>query len=364
MENLTPPDVLAMIDRQDIVTLRTFLASKSAAIYVHRLTDMGQSLLQYATYRGWYAGVWLLILHGANLRYHTDDGMTSLAIACSMGHIDIVKMLILEYQLSVNEVDNDNRTLLAMACEHGRSDVVRFLLDMRADTTIFNLTNSYTVLQVACQYDRIDIFDILVGQVAGIERGPFRQGNSPTTLLHVASLFASLHIVRQLLQRGAGVDVVNGYGETALHVAAVEGHSDVAKLLIAYDCNIHQRKQDGTDIGNTAMHEAVLHGRVEMVQLLLDNGADINGAGHGIMSGVTSLQTPLSMAMYNNDFDLIELLIQQGAIVPGLGVENRTMRAFILYVLRKVRRSYVVERLHKHLNLDLARLVQQYNGDE
>ena len=77
--------------------------------------------------------------------------------------------------------------------------------------------------------------------------------------------------VRQALKYGAGIDMKNAYGWTALHEAAECGHDKMVRLLLRYGANID--KKGGRR--NTALHVAIECAHETVVQLLLRYGANI-----------------------------------------------------------------------------------------
>ena len=88
---------------------------------------------------------------------------------------------------------------------------------------------------------------------------------------------------------------------TALHWAALEGHMDIAELLLAYKANANAK----SNAGMTPLHWAAFRGHLDLVELLLANKADVNAkADDG--------QTPLGMAMRQKHDDVAELLRQHG----------------------------------------------------
>lgn len=61
-----------------------------------------------------------------------------------------------------------------------------------------------------------------------------------------------------------------GYGESPLHIVAIWGDVDSARVLIEEGATIDVPGEHGC----TALHEAAMQGHVEVVKLLLEEGAD------------------------------------------------------------------------------------------
>ena len=59
-----------------------------------------------------------------------------------------------------------------------------------------------------------------------------------STLLHVAAGYGHLAMVRELLKRGASVDLPNSLGGTALMGAAFIGHHPIVLLLLQHSASI------------------------------------------------------------------------------------------------------------------------------
>lgn len=75
-----------------------------------------------------------------------------------------------------------------------------------------------------------------------------------------------------LLEAGADVNAVNGWGKSALHAAAERDNAEYIKILLerGADINIQHRE------GYTPLMKAIYRENPETVKLLLDNGADLN----------------------------------------------------------------------------------------
>ena len=62
---------------------------------------------------------------------------------------------------------------------------------------------------------------------------------------------------------------------TALHLAALAGQDEVAKLLVAAGADVNARKGDRT----CPLHDAAQSGSKTIAALLLAKGADVNASG-------------------------------------------------------------------------------------
>ena len=102
---------------------------------------------------------------------------------------------------------------------------------------------------------------------------PHARGNSGWTALHWAAQNGGEDSAIYLLGKGLSVaDRCEGPFGTPLTMAAANGKTAVAKLLLAKGAGVNVR----TDEGNTPLHDAASSGHGEMVELLLRRKADVN----------------------------------------------------------------------------------------
>src|SRR5687767_901170 len=66
--------------------------------------------------------------------------------------------------------------------------------------------------------------------------------------LHAAAVRGDAAQVRALIAKGAKPDTRDGYGRTALHVAAYERRHDVMKALVGAGANANAKENDRYDI--------------------------------------------------------------------------------------------------------------------
>ena len=113
--------------------------------------------------------------------------------------------------------------------------------------------------------------------------------------IHDAAAKGDLAGVQAELDKGVDVNTKCGdAGVPPLLLTALNGHMEVAELLIANGANL-----EGTDkFGNTPLHYAAHHGSREIVILLITNSADVNAKDK-------CGESPLNMAANKETADLL-----------------------------------------------------------
>jgi ankyrin repeat protein len=99
--------------------------------------------------------------------------------------------------------------------------------------------------------------------------------------------------LEELLEAGEEVDSLDRYGQTALMLAARNGHGDAVRVLL----------DAGAELDHTAKYNlsalmlAVIHGRLDVVEQLVEAGADlgIEGTGAPGFAGKMALEIALDL---------------------------------------------------------------------
>lgn len=151
--------------------------------------------------------------------------------------------------------------------------------------------------------------------VALLQRGfdPGRRDLYGRTPLLVAAETGSKAVVEQLLKHGSSMEECTderyGYivGCTALHLAAINGHVNVVRLLLDRGAAINSQSSDH----DTPISGAVRSGQAEVVQVLLDARADRTFHNTGNLDSTTLM----SIALLDEDIDMVQLLLAAGVDV-------------------------------------------------
>ncbi|KAI8269529.1 Ankyrin repeat domain-containing protein 17 [Colletotrichum sp. SAR11_239] len=155
------------------------------------------------------------------------------------------------------------------------------------------------------------------------------------TPLQLAARGGELENIREIL--AADPEAVNDpprgyYGQTAIQAACMHGHEQAVQMLVDAGADIHfcggnnfQRNalQIACGHGNEKVVDILLNagakaaaggGYITILKLLLQHGADINGAS-AKYKGYTALQG----ACLGGHLEIVDLLIKEGANVHALG---------------------------------------------
>jgi ankyrin repeat protein len=132
-----------------------------------------------------------------------------------------------------------------------------------------------------------------------------------------ATIDGNVGDVDALLDEGAQIES-RASGETALMLAAQEGHVDIARLLLDRGAILDARNNHG----NSSLLLASREGREEMVRLLLDRGADIEAVEK---EGWTAL----IMAAWNGEAGIVRVLLERGANVNARATDDEGSTALI-----------------------------------
>ncbi|CAL8316998.1 unnamed protein product [Boreogadus saida] len=137
------------------------------------------------------------------------------------------------------------------------------------------------------------------------------QNNLYQTPLHLATYLSLPSVVQSLVDHGASLELQDRDGNTPLHVACQHGWVECATSMTR---DISPSKlvpvlETQNWKGLTCLHVASLNGHLQLVKLLMKKGADLN-----IQEG-TSGKTALHLAVEQHDLLLVALLLKQSADV-------------------------------------------------
>ena len=135
------------------------------------------------------------------------------------------------------------------------------------------------------------------------------------TPLQCAVRSGNLTLVKLLLKNGALINYKNENNFTALMEALERGDKGIVSFLVHRGADVNAIGPDGW----TPLHFALKlsNDSVGLVELLLIHGANASAKSnvHGDPHGIEPYNTPLMMAVLENNIDAVKLLLKNGAEV-------------------------------------------------
>ena len=325
----------------------------------------GATALHWAAYWDEADALERLIGAGADVDARNDYGATPLWAACANRHADAVDRL-LAAGADPNLGLGSGETLLMRCAFTGDPRAVRALLAHGVDVDAAEPARGQTALMWAVANRQPAVTRVLLESGAAVDARTrtvrqFRgTGERSTTSPQGAAwfdaggftplLFAARHgdieSARALLAAGADVNDRAADGNSALVVAAMSGHENLAGFLLAQGAD-----PDAAGAGYTALHAAVLRSQPGLLRALLEAGADpdaplVRGTPvpRWTYQFVFTLRekgaTPFTLAAKYLEPDLVRALAEAGAdpLIPmedgstalmaavGLGLSRSTNR--------------------------------------
>ncbi|XP_067682299.1 E3 ubiquitin-protein ligase MIB2-like [Haliotis asinina] len=239
----------------------------------------------------------------ARLKNIIHNGITPLILACSVGVVDVVKQL-LDEGVDINQPDLRLQTPLLHALFREKDDVLEMLLVRGCDVNKAG-QQGITPLHLSVINDRAEYVRLLIKKKADVNIRD-QSGNTP---IHVALAKGKKTLVSIMLE-AEHIDhrVCNRGNFNILQLASLLGNAELLKEVMAVT------PLDVVDIGMvdtqfTALHIAANNGFTDCARILIEKGkANVNAQN-------TQGLTPLSLACSRLHDTTVALLLRKGADV-------------------------------------------------
>ncbi|KAL8702560.1 MAG: hypothetical protein Q9201_004277 [Fulgogasparrea decipioides] len=278
----------------------------------------GRTALHQAARRGYASIVKTLVEHGADVDVENELGWIPLQDAAASGQETVVEQLLkhmviprspvltelitgarlraavarddyhvvqellMKPEIDVTIPDQDGRTALHHAAYRGQKETVRSLLERGASVHARIADSRYIFVS--------EPFNILIEGDTECQR---------ITPLHNAAGKGHADIVEILLSHRADIHAAGCLGKTAFSAAVIEGHANVAKMLLERGTKVSETDRDD------GLYRSAMFGHEDLVRLLLENEVDEERdteRGKGA----------LARAEMNNHAGIVELMKRHG----------------------------------------------------
>jgi NAD-dependent SIR2 family protein deacetylase/ankyrin repeat protein len=200
-----------------------------------------------------------LLKHGANINLQTDRKHTPLMIACSLGHIDIVKLLLL-HNANPMLCDIDNKTCLHYSIKS--YEITKLLInETKGELLVSRDVNGKAPFIVAVMLQsNSEIIQLMIDsfqKYSNLYKNNIEhlmnqniiniQSNDGMTALLHACHRGMFDTVKQLLNAEGNTKLRDAYGQTCLHLAAKSREYKIIKLLLENDKEKHKHRNEKED---------------------------------------------------------------------------------------------------------------------
>ena len=298
--------------------------------------------------QGYLDMVSLLIEFGADVNATNNDGMTALMFSAKQGHMDLIRLLV-THGATINLIDKLETCALVYAARKGYFDVVNFLIssDWNPDSVNdLGLAEAAQQAMIAAAKGQDQILEYLLDMAeVGVNAPDTLTGETALTSaagagekscceilirrsakvntpnlkdippIHLAISGGHWSVTEYLLKEGADIEDTDSQGRTPLIMAAMEGHIGVLELLLARggkSANLNATDNDGL----SALGWACLKGQKQSVDLLCKHNIEI--INHADKTG----RTPLDLAAYKGDPEIVQLLLDRGALMEHVDING------------------------------------------
>ncbi|CAG7991609.1 unnamed protein product [Penicillium olsonii] len=247
------------------------------------------------------------VLYAYNVKNHNGD---ALHWAAKHGQLQTAQKS-LRQGAHVESTQFDLRPL-GQAARSGHADIAALLIAHGADVYAKKNRSSTNAITIAVYGNKASVLQVLLDH--GVD--PNFQCTNEDRLLHITARKSPrnrLAIAKLLVEKGADLEALSHFSETALQIACKEGSSDVLRYLVESGADLGKR----TPEGRTLLHLAAHKGNLEAIEPLLEKGVDMESRDN---EGFT----PFHSACYNGHLEVARLLLDHGANIEAKSHKRHT----------------------------------------
>ena len=339
-----PNHASAGVERVTLLGIACTMGHLHIVQYLMETCKCDPIMLLHSASRGGHLDVvkYLVEVHHFDPLHEDSVKATPLSMAVTQGYLEVVRYFLVDRHCNPHSRDAAGLTCLHTAAQHGKLEVVRLCIEELGCDPNMEVKNS-TPLHLASTDGHIQVVKYLV-EVH--HSNPLHGVGKKLTPVHNAAYGGSLDVLRYFADEiHCDLMCLDNAKGTPLHHAAYQGHLDVVRYLVCdHQCNPLTRDDDN----KAPLHYAAMSGHLDIVSFFVKEiGVDPNITGqHGLrplfyaicnghtkvakflidlkhcdvysIASLTVFATPLYMAVYMQNLNIIKYLLKTRRIDPYL----------------------------------------------
>lgn len=290
------------VERNNKASVSALLDAKAK---IDQQDKTGATPLHWAIQRNHEEIVSMLLDKGANPTISNVNGVTPLHLAAEKSKVGLI-FILLSKKVDIEARDSTGATPLLWAIGGNNREAVETLLIRGANFEAQN-QEGWRPIHVATANGNEEIVTILLNKGTSLRA----KNKANNTALHLALEKGYQEVALSLIKKGLRSEYLdlNRNNVSTFHLAVWRGYKDVVQVFLK-DKNYAKKGIDRKEVidskdreGNTPLHLAVSQGHTEIIKALLKAKADLQVKNH-------KGETPLSIAINKNDINTTALLLE------------------------------------------------------
>jgi ankyrin repeat protein len=300
-------------------TIQTLRVKDTLEVLLNAIDDVGYTPLHLACKLGHVDTVSILLSFGADTQATDQDNYTPLHIAARYGHLEVVRLLLAEQNPESFKASHESA--LYCAVRNGNIDIVKFLIERGADPNCLDRQGN-SILTLAASLGNEAVAELALS----LENTKWPPSNYGIALVFAAA-FGLSGLARSLLHLDETLEHRTPILQQTLITAITYTSEEIADILLVPGCDPNVTNGHDHQHGQSALSMAAASGSERMVNLLLRRGANPN------IRDIHTQCTPVIHAITHGQPAIVGLLISHGACIEPKGEYMLGNQSWIFRIL-------------------------------
>ena len=341
-------------EKGSIDHVKLFLAKGA---HVDLPNKLGNTPLWIACWKRLPEVIQLLLDHNADPNFCNLKGNPPLVSICQKGPKEIAEML-LARGATVNHLNANGDSMILICCRNGQPDVLRLLLTQAEPAIVRHIAHidGFSAILASTEANRPECIQVLHEYGIDLEQKTADDNAilAGATSLHLASYYGRTEAMRMLLSLGANPNARDVRQQTPLHIAVIQGHPAIIKLLRNAKADLNLKDTQGNTASaycrNEEMRKVLINPAVGVMMRLArgefgkeeKDGCKVLSRHCSSLGCLTSGQavdivspngnTPLMEAVIHSSYDVVKTLRELGASADIANLHSISCRVWAHWI--------------------------------